>query len=433
MHRRPRRQFTRRFLSVAALAAFLGLACAHVAQAQEPDARAALRQWEETVGRFQVYISALNRFGHASPDEWSRAVQELRSLPPHLWAPDRELVDAAATSPSARRELHRRGQVYALGQVFSEDYDPIKWERAWTQLRELGDSAVDYAAELLLRQLLTAHRRKSWDPLRYYLIECGDRGRELTLRMVEAQAKEIAGRESAAGGIVPNASLNQCLQVLIGFGDQSRGRIQALARDRSPQVRATVAAALGESRDPAAFPILAGLAADPEWGVRATAAEGLGEHRYRRADAARTLSERLAVESNATVKLKILESMGRLRDRSTVEPMLAALEAAEKEWDALMKRMVAERERAGIPAIERQIRAQAEEALARKRRQVDPSLIREMQIREARVQPIVDASMAQKDLMQKLMYALWKVTDERLNTPAKWREWWVHEKSAGSR
>lgn len=434
MHSRFRRHYRRRFMPVAALAVFLGLACAHVAQAQEPDARAALRQWDSTIGRFQTYLAALNRFGSPSSDEWRHAIRELKTLPEHLWAPDKVFVDAALTSPAARRELHRRGQVYTLGQVFSEEYDAIKWERAWSQLRELGDSAVDYTSELLLRQLLTAHRREAWEPIRYYLIECGDRGRDFTLKMVESLVKDVAEREAAAGGgVVPNASLNQCLQVLIGFGDQTRGRIQALVRDRSPQVRATVAAALGDSRDPALFPALTALAADPEWGVRAAAAEGLGEHRYRRADAARVLSGRLAAESNATVKLKILESMGRLRDPSTIEPMVAALEATEKEWDALMKRMVTERERAGIPEIERQMKAQAMEVLAKKRRQVDPTLIREMQIREGRVQHLVDASMAQKDLMQKLMYALWKVTDARLNTPAKWRAWWTQEKAEGSR
>jgi HEAT repeat protein len=434
MVRRKRRGRPARLLPAAGAAFFLLLACHQVAQAQPAAPREAQerrrwwegeiqRHWESNLARFESYVAALNRFGGPSPAEWRKGVEALRALPAHLWAPDRELVERALSDPEARRELARRGRVYELGAVFTGEYDALRWQITWERIRELGPSAVEYVAETLLRQLLSTQRRTAWDGARFYLVESGEPGRTMALAAADMLAADLTQRAAAEATVVSHTDLSQVVQVLIAFGDETRAKVEALARHRCAHVRASVASALGEARDPAGFGLLAGLAVDPDWAVRATAAAALGLHRYARAEAARTLSARLAAESHPTVKLKILESMGMLQEPETVPPMLAALDQAEREWNSLMARLVTERRRLRLEEVEAAVRRQREEVAACRRAKVDAELLRALQRKEAELQPLLDASMEQKDLMQKLMLALWKVTDQRLNTPAKWRAW----------
>jgi hypothetical protein len=394
---------------------------------QEPPPTDLPKRLEE----FRAYVRALKRFGSSDEAEWACGAAELRErVPAGAWKDVADLVERAPRDAAARRELARRGRVYELAQVFSEGYDARHWRRTWEEYRTLGPDAVDHLAEILLRQLLTMQRHDVWEPVRYYLVECGEPGLRQTQAMVQTLVNGVVRREAEGGAALPTAPLAQCLQVLINFGDVSREPILKLCAHDSAQIRGAAADALGASRDPSYAPTLAKLASDREWTVRAAAVEALGHQRYRRAESVALLGDRLSVESHPTVKLKIVESLGELRDASAVPRVLAELDAAERRWNELFGRVERERGRLGIAPLEKAAGAQQAEVDQGRRARVDHALARELRLKQDELQPHVDAAMAHKDFMDKLMYNLWKITGQKLNTPAKWRDWWSRRPGA---
>ena len=175
------------------------------------------RDVSQSVRQFQTYMTALNRFGSAKSAVWRQGINELRTLPAHLWKNDVSLVRQAPTSAVARRELYRRGQIYKLSLVFTERYNHVRWQRTWESLRGLGPDAVEYLCDKLVRQLLTATRRDVWDHVRFYLVECGEVARRQVGAMVDGLVADIAGRELGKGRLVSTDQLVQCLQVLINL------------------------------------------------------------------------------------------------------------------------------------------------------------------------------------------------------------------------
>lgn len=399
-----------------------------------PDVRRGIEQ-------FETYVRALNRFGSTAPSEWRAGTAELRSLPATFWEGERDLVSRASYDASAREELFRRGRIYSLTNTFTEPFDQRRWSAAWEELRGLGPDAVEYLADKLLRQLMSAARRDAWEDVRFYLVECGEPARAQTEEMVREAARQIAERYARTGAVVSNDSLVQFAVVLIGFGDASRGVVAGLARDPSAPVRAAAAEAYGVSRDPATTQALTGLLRDDDWSVRAAAATGLGLHRYQRELAAIVLTDRLAAEPNAAVRLKMLESLGALREPTSIGPMIGELGEAERRWNGTMREIERVRREHGMAGLEdevRRIQKERPKDFEEVRRRIkagqptgmsaaDREFIRLLAEKEALVQPYVDDAIGQKDYMQKLMYALWKVTAQRLNTPAEWRDWWAKQ------
>ena len=288
---------------------------------------------------------------------------------------------------------------------------------------------------------MTATRRDAWEHVRYYLVECGEPAREQAQEMVRRLSEEIASRAARTGAVVSNDHFVQVVMVLISFGDASRDRVAALTRHASEPVRAAAAEAIGESRDPTYTESLMSLLSDDAWIVRAAAATGLGSHRYRREISSTVLTERLAIEPNATVKQKMLEALGMLREPMSVGPMIGELNEAERRWNEIMKSIDRIRQENGMAALETEVRRIQKERpkdFEEVRQRIsegkptglsaaDRDLIRRLAEKEALVQPHVDGAMEQKDFLQKLMYALWKVTGRRLNTPAEWRDWWAKQ------
>lgn len=391
---------------------------------------------------YEIYVRALNRFGSTVPAEWRTGGAELRSLPAWMWQDERDLVAIVTYDAPARAELYRRGRIHTLARTFTEAFDQRRWSAAWDELRGLGDDAVEFLADKLLRQLMTATRRDVWEHVRYYLVECGEPAREQTRAAVIELSKEIAARTSRTGAVVSNDNFVQCVMVLIGFGDASRDVVAATAGHASAPVRAAAAEAIGESRDPTYTDALTRLLVDDDWMVRAAAAGGLGLHRYQRELVSTVLTGRLPAEPNVTVKQKMLESLGQLREPMSIGPMVGELNEAERRWNRIMQKIERIRREHDMATLETEVRRiqkerpkdyeemrrRIKEGKPTKMSAADRDILRRYAEKEALVQPHVDEAIGQKDHMQKLMYALWKVTDQRLNTPAEWRDWWAKQK-----
>ena len=274
---------------------------------------------------------------------------------------------------------------------------------------------------------MTATRRDAWEHVRYYLVECGEPAREQAQEMVRRLSEEIASRAARTGAVVSNDHFVQVVMVLISFGDASRDRVAALTRHASEPVRA----ASTSTHSPQALTV-----GQPVTTLGASAGE-VAPARTRRP----VLTERLAIEPNATVKQKMLEALGMLREPMSVGPMIGELNEAERRWNEIMKSIDRIRQENGMAALETEVRRIQKERpkdFEEVRQRIsegkptglsaaDRDLIRRLAEKEALVQPHVDGAMEQKDFLQKLMYALWKVTGRRLNTPAEWRDWWAKQ------
>jgi HEAT repeat protein len=94
--------------------------------------------------------------------------------------------------------------------------------------------------------------------------------------------------------------------------------------DENPEVRAIAAEALGQARGPEVEKALLGLLEDKNSRVRITAARTLG--RIGTENAAGTLIKRLAIDKDPVFRARAIESLGNLKDKRAVEPLIKSLD-----------------------------------------------------------------------------------------------------------
>lgn len=114
------------------------------------------------------------------------------------------------------------------------------------------------------------------------------------------------------------------------------GLLVEATRDTDPWRRARAVVALGECGDPAAFDAMVALLDDPDVAVRRAAAAAFGKLRDLRA-VAPLVALLSRPEESAFVRSYAAVSLGSLKDRTSVDALLAALDAQ----DPLLRRSAA--------------------------------------------------------------------------------------------
>lgn len=351
---------------------------------------------------FETYVEALKGFGGRDPAEWTRSVAKLRAIPEHFWKEEAPLtadaVMAGEAGAAARIELARRGRVYDLVRVFGRAYDPPKWEAAWGELKVLGTSAYEYLGEQLLQQLMSVQRRGAWDGVRYYLVELGDVGLELTAAFYAEISKEAdaVAKMNKDALFVHEEMAAQVLQVLIAFGDKARPKVREAGLHRNLYLRRASARAIGASADPTCLPLLSTLAGDVVPEVRAVAYEGMGRMRYAKEKAGEAVLAGLSGERESVAREQALTALGDLRYRPAVPTLLAHLDAAEAAWNRCMEVLSVKLKKTATPA------------------EID-------RYRDA----MNDAQDVKNHYLEAVTVSLMKITGVKKRKPADWRAWWA--------
>lgn len=278
----------------------------------------------------QSYIDALLLCGSTQPADWAEAKKQFDILNPFIvFKEDPELIRAfKGGSELARKELARRGVMLQSVLVFTTGtYDRAKWEEARKILMEGGEPGQFLLCTTLLKMLLNGQNQTIWQHVRFALVESGPVALETSVGL----AKELANATPADTAIFKMDDLVQVIMVVIGFGDPGTPTLEELAKSSKPNVRRSVARAIGESKDGSALPILLKLLLDSDWMVRMTAAQAMGQMTSARPTAGPALVDRLGKERDGLVFRTVVRSIGDLLYVEAIPNLMVVIEAPSRE------------------------------------------------------------------------------------------------------
>lgn len=304
----------------------------------DPGKMSAIRQ---NAARYEEYVDALTLFGDRDASGWLIGAERLRKLDREsaLSDDDRRLLiqfgdPNPKTAASARTELARRGSILTLLKLYDLKYakggtpQPIdyrQWETAMEELQKLSvnNDAINLLVDMLARRLIDERFISQHYYIRNIMVKIGKPAADLLAHF----AGELAARiePGKLHGRYENA-LVQSLVILSLMGDDGRSIISAFARHEKAAVRAAVAPALGETRDPADIDILDRLlSADTEWEVRARAAEALGNIPVPRSGL--ILRRAIKDERDESVLKSAVRSLGRIKCKEAIGDLVGILRA----------------------------------------------------------------------------------------------------------
>jgi hypothetical protein len=180
----------------------------------------------------------------------------------------------------------------------------------------------------LLQMLLNGLNQPMWAHLRYHLVAAGP----VALETAQGLADRLVADLPAETPIFKIEDLTQVLLVISGFGDAGLPYLQGLAAHEKPNVRRTVARALGEAREAGSVDLLEGLLRDSrDWTVRAAAAESLGRMVPERARAGAALAGRIGKEKDLLVLRMVVRALGELGYADGVPALMQVLEVPSRD------------------------------------------------------------------------------------------------------
>jgi hypothetical protein len=282
-----------------------------------------MEKLRHTTKNFQQFIDALLLCGSLSPRDWEDARRRFEVLHPFsIFREDPDLIrQFRSGSEDARKELARRGMILQALLVFQQKYDKARWDEARKTLME-SEPGQALLATTLLKMLLNIHFQEVWTYVRFTLVESGPMALATTVGLAEELMRVMPGETPVFKG----EDLTQALLVIIGFGDAGQSHLETFSKSGKPNVRRTVARAIGEAMDDAAVPILIRLLTDPEWTVRTSAAEAMGRMAPARAQAGPALVARIHQERDGTVLRTVLRAIGDLLYADGVPDLIRMVE-----------------------------------------------------------------------------------------------------------
>lgn len=317
--------------AIAGLALALS-ACADPAAAPKPKDDSAMLD-ADAMRRYskdlQQYADAMLLCGSTSAADWEEAKHQFEALLPFfVFQEDPELIrQFRGGSDAARKELARRGVILRSALVLSGAFDRAKWEEARKTLMASGEAGQVLLSTTLLKLLLNGQNQEIWPHIRFMLVESGSIAMDTTIGL----ARELANQTPPETAVFRIDDLVQVTMVVIGFGDPGRPALEDLARNSKPNVRRSVARAIGESRDGASAPILSRLLDDSSWAVRSAAALAMGQLASARKVAGPALVERLGKERDAKVLRDVLRAIGDLLYIDAIPDLIKVLEVPSRE------------------------------------------------------------------------------------------------------
>lgn len=287
----------------------------------------AMRQYSKNL---QQYIDAMLLCGSTLPADWEEAKRRFDLLHPFfIFKEDPDLIrDFKTGSAAARKELAQRGVICRSLLVFgSGPYNRAKWDDARKTLMDSGEAGQVLLCTTLLKMLLNGQYQEIWMHLRYTLVETGPIALETTVGL----AKEIAATTPAGTAIFKMDDLVQLYMVIIAFGDAGRRALEEFAASPKPNVRRTVARAIGESKDGSALPLLMRLLQDADWMVRMPAVQAMGQMTSVRSTAGPVLVELLGKERDGLVFRTALRSIGDLLYAEAIPDLMKVLQVPSRD------------------------------------------------------------------------------------------------------
>jgi hypothetical protein len=278
----------------------------------------------------QQYIDALLLCGSTLAADWEEAKRRFDVLHPFLvFKEDPHLIrQFKAGNETARKELARRGTILRSVLVFSSGpYDRAKWDDARKILMDSGEAGQVMLCTTLLKMLLNGQNQEIWVHVRFALAESGP----VALETTSGLARELVAASPSDTPIFKMDDLVQVFMVLISFGDGGRVHVEEHSRSGKPNVRRSVARAIGESKDGSGVQILARLLNDSDWMVRMTAANAMGQLASARATAGPALMERLGKERDGLVFRTTMRALGDLLYVDAIPELVKVLEVPSRE------------------------------------------------------------------------------------------------------
>ena len=277
----------------------------------------------------QQYIDALLLCGSTLASDWEEAKRQFDILHPFLvFKEDPDLIrQFKAGNESARKELARRGTILRSVLVFSGGYDRAKWEDARKILMDSGEAGQVLLSTTLLKMLLNGQNQEMWVHVRFALADSGP----VALETTSALARELVAASPSDTPIFKMDDLVQVFMVLISFGDGGRVQVEEHSKSGKPNVRRSVARAIGESKDGSAVQILVRLLNDSDWMVRMTAANAMGQLASARSAAGAALMDRMGKERDALVFRTTMRALGDLLYVDAIPDLVKVLEVPSRE------------------------------------------------------------------------------------------------------
>jgi hypothetical protein len=277
----------------------------------------------------QQYIDAMLLCGSTLAADWEEAKRQFDVLHPFLvFKEDPELIrQFKAGNEAARKELARRGSILRSVLVFSAGYDRAKWEDARKVLMDSGEAGQVLLSTTLLKLLLNGQNQEIFVHIRFALVDSGP----VALDTTAGLAMELVKASPSDTPIFKMDDLVQVFMVLVSFGDGGRAFIEEFSRSGKPNVRRSMARALGESKDGSAVQILIRLLNDSDWMVRMTAANAMGQMASARATAGPALMERLTNERDGLVFRTTMRALGDLLYVDAIPELVKVLEVPSRE------------------------------------------------------------------------------------------------------
>ena len=278
----------------------------------------------------QQYIDAMLLCGSTLAADWEEAKRQFDVLHPFLvFKEDPDLIrQFKAGNEAARKELARRGIILRSVLVFSSGpYDRGKWEDARKILMDSGEAGQVLLSTTLLKLLLNGQNQEMWVHVRFALAESGP----VALETTSGLARELVAASPSDTPIFKMDDLVQVVMVLISFGDGGRLQVEEHSKSGKPNVRRSVARALGESKDGSAVQILIRLLNDSDWMVRMTAANAMGQLASARATAGAALMDRMGKERDALVFRTTMRALGDLLYVDAIPDLVKVLEVPSRE------------------------------------------------------------------------------------------------------
>jgi hypothetical protein len=322
------------YLRRASLALLLGIgACAGGPSPKEMernDPSLDLEMVRQYSRNLQQYVDAMLLCGSTLPADWEEAKRQFDLLHPFLvFKEDPDLIrQFKAGSATARQELSRRGVILRSVLVFvTGEYNRAKWDDARKTLMDAGEAGQVLLSTTLLKMLLNGQNLEIWQHIRFALIESGPIALETTVGLV----KEVASNTPANTAVFKMDDLVQLIMVIVGFGDTGTPHLEELSRNSKPNVRRSVARAIGESKDGSAVNILLRLLQDSDWMVRMATAQAMGQMTSARAAAGPALLDRLGKEPDVLVLRTTLRALGDLIYPEAIPALIKVLEVPSRE------------------------------------------------------------------------------------------------------
>lgn len=277
----------------------------------------------------QQYIDAMLLCGSTQPADWAEAKKQFDILHPFIvFKEDPDLIRAfKGGSELARKELARRGVMLQAVMVFTSGYDKVKWDEARKILMDGGEAGQFLLCTTLLKMLLNGQNTQIFHHVRFALVESGPVALETAIGL----AKELAAAVPSDTAIFRMDDLVQVVMVVIGFGDPGAATLDELSKHEKPNVRRSVARAIGESKDGSALPILMKLLLDSDWRVRMTSAQAMGQMTSARGTAGPALVDRLGKERDGLVFRTVVRSIGDLLYVDAIPDLMKVIEAPSRD------------------------------------------------------------------------------------------------------